>query len=83
MGVPKRTFIDQLTLDTGCKEPELKTAMTNWNKADMSANAELALSSISIPGNETLNSDWPTAVQYLSIVCFRDSIVCFYDGFVQ
>ena len=44
MGVPKRTFIDQLTIDTGCKEPELKTAITNWNKADMSSNAELPLS---------------------------------------
>ena len=44
MGVPKRTFIDQLTIDTGCKEQELKTAMTNWNKADMSTNAELAQS---------------------------------------
>ena len=29
-----------------------------------------------IPGDKILDSDWPTAVQYLSIVCFRDSIVC-------
>ena len=34
---------------------------------------------ISIPQDKILDYDWPTPIQYLSIVWFRDSIVCLSD----